>query len=45
MFDQRLIEEFQLNLKLVGKTAEAYARSLTQLFNSTEKFTLTTIKA
>ena len=48
MFDQGLIEEFQLDWKLAGKsakTAEAYARSLTQLCISAEKFTLTSVKA
>jgi integrase/recombinase XerD len=48
MLDHGLIEEFQLDWKLAGKsatTAQAYGRSLVLLSNSCEQLTLTTVKS
>jgi len=48
MLDQGLIDEFQLDWKLTGKsatTAKAYGRSLLHLSNSVEQFTLATVKS
>jgi integrase len=48
MLDQGLIDEFQLDWKLAGKsakTAEAYARSLMLLSSNVDKFTLSAVKS
>jgi hypothetical protein len=48
MLDQGLIDEFQLDWKLAGKsakTAEAYARSLKLLSGTIDQFTLSAVKS